>query len=689
MPIGEILQRDLAYGQLRRNTMPVTLALACVAVLLGAACLGVAIGRVRCASHVVYGICLFASLTALVVALAYLIGGAVTPAIATLPVGLPWLGAHFRMDALAAFFIVVVDLAAAAASLFALGYGRHEEAPGRVLPFYAAFLAGMNLVLLADDAFTFLVSWEFMSLSSWALVMSHHRARDNAYAGYVYLVMASFGTLALLLAYGMLAGPDGSYAFAAIRADHPSAEVAAVVLILVLIGAGSKAGLVPLHVWLPLAHPAAPSHVSALMSGAMTKVAIYGFVRIAFDLLGAPQWWWSIPVLVLGGATAVMGLLYALLQGDLKKVLAYSTVENVGIVFVGLGLALAFKANAMQAAAALAMTAALFHALNHAVFKGLLFFGAGAVLTATGERNMEMLGGLIHRMPLTSFAVLVGCVAISALPPFNGFVSEWLTFQAVLLSPQLPNWGLRLLVPAVGAMLALSAALAAACFVKAFGVVFLGRPRTTAAAGAREVDRWSLAAMFILAGLCLLIGLVPGPVIDALAPVVSGLVGERMPVQSADPWLSIVPIAESHSSYNGLLVFTFITVSALVAVEIIHRFASRAVRRGPAWDCGFPDPSPATQYTGDSFAQPIRRVFALLFDVREQVQMPAPGETRPAQLTIILRDRIWEMLYAPVATAIWFATEKLNHLQFLTIRKYLSLVFVALIVLLLRVSLWP
>jgi formate hydrogenlyase subunit 3/multisubunit Na+/H+ antiporter MnhD subunit len=447
--------------------------------------------------------------------------------------------------------------------------------------------------------------------------------------------------------------------------------------------------LAPLHVWLPLAHPAAPSHVSALMSGVMTKVAVYGFIRIVFDLLGPPQWWWSVPILMLGGATAVIGLLSAILQGDLKKLLAYSTIENIGIVFVGLGLALAFKANAMPAAAALAMTAALFHVLNHSIFKSLLFFGSGAILTATGERDMEHLGGLIRGMPLTAFTFLAGCMAISALPPLNGFVSEWLIFQAILLSPDLPQWALKFLVPAVGVMLALSAALAAACFVKAFGVSFLGRPRTTVAAEAREVDRWSLAAMFILAGLCLLIGIFPAPVIDALAPVVNALVAERMPVQSADPWLSIVPIAESRSSYNGLLVFLFITISTLAAIEIIHRFASRAVRRGPAWDCGFPDKSPATQYTAGGFAQPIRRVFSVVFDAGEDVTMPAPGDTTAARLTVRLRDLAWEMLYVPVGGAIWFASEKLNYLQFLTIRSYLSLVFVALLALLLGVSIWP
>ncbi len=255
------------------------------------------------------------------------------------------------------------------------------------------------------------------------------------------------------------------------------------------------------------------------MSGVMTKVAVYGFVRIVFDLLGPPAWWWSMVVLAVGGITAVMGVLYALMQHDLKRLLAYHTVENIGIIYIGLGLALAFKAYDMPLAAALALTAALFHVFNHSVFKSLLFFGAGAVLNATGERDMEHLGGLIHRMPQTAFVFLVGCVAISALPPLNGFVSEWLTFQAILISPQLPAWGLKFLVPAVGALLALSAALAAACFVKAFGVSFLGRPRTPAAAKAQETDSNSLAAMYFLAALCLVAGILPGIFIDALAPV--------------------------------------------------------------------------------------------------------------------------------------------------------------------------
>ena len=498
------------------------------------------------------------------------------------------------------------------------------------LPFYPAFLAGMNLVVLADDAFTFLVSWEFMSLASWALVMAHHRDADNTRAGYVYLVMASFGTLALLLAFGLLAGPAGGYAFATSALPSTRRLIAALVLVLVLIGAGSKAGLVPLHVWLPLAHPAAPSHVSALMSGVMTKVAVYGFIRIVFDLLGAPPWWSSLVVLVVrrrdGGARHAL----ALMQRDLKRLLAYSTVENIGIIFIGLGLALAFQANGMAAAAALALTAALFHVFNHSLFKSLLFFGAGAVLTATGERDMEQLGGLIHRMPLTAFVFLVGCMAISALPPLNGFVSEWLTFQAILLSPALPQWGLKFIVPAVGALLALSAALAAACFVRAYGDQLPRPAAQPGRGGAVEVDRFSLAAMFVLAVLCLLAGILPGPVIDGLGPAVAE--PRRRPHAGAIdvPWLSIMPIAESRSSYNGLLVFAFIA-SRHCRRDISAPLASRALRRAPAWDCGYPDPSPPRNTPPAASPSQSAAYSASLFRPRESRHAAARCDS-PARL---------------------------------------------------------
>jgi formate hydrogenlyase subunit 3/multisubunit Na+/H+ antiporter MnhD subunit len=665
------------------------LCLAGDAALLALAVAAVFLSRRPFAGTLLYGGTLAISALLLLSALAALLsGGRGEPLV--LPLGLPWIGARFRIDALSAFFLVVINLGGAAASLYGLGGGRSERSPERVLPFFPAFLAGMNLVLVADDAFVFLLSWEFMSLSSWALVMAHHRDPDNERAAYVYLLTAAFGTATLLFAFALLAGPAGGYAFAAIRVAAPSPALAGLVFVLALIGAGSKAGIVPLHAWLPLAHPAAPSHVSALMSGVMTKVAVYGFIRIVFDLAGEPAWWWSVAVLSIGGGTALLGVLYALMQHDLKRLLAYHTVENIGIIFIGLGLALAFKAFGMTSVAALAMTAGLLHALNHSLFKGLLFFGAGAVLSSTGDRDMERLGGLIHNMPRTAFAFLVGCAAISALPPFNGFVSEWLTFQAILLSPDLSSWVLKILTPAVGALLALSAALAAACFAKAFGITFLGRPRTEAAKRARETDRFSLAAMLTFAALCLIIGVFPGLFIDALSPAVSAVVGGRMPAQAHNAWLSIAPIAQSRSSYNGLLVFLFIVISASLAASAIHRLASDALRRAPAWDCGFPDPSPKTQYSAESFAQPIRRVFGdLAFVVREKVDMPAPGDTRAAKFHLTLSDRIWERLYLPLAGIVSLLSLRLNRLQFLTIRQYLSVVFGALVTLLIVLASWP
>ncbi|MBU6457701.1 MAG: hydrogenase 4 subunit B [Bradyrhizobium sp.] len=660
--------------------------LACIAGLFGVSALSLILIRQRAAAPIVYGACLAISLALCAIAVLS-IGQA--PSQTVLPLGLPWLGAHFRLDPLACAFLAIINFGGASASLYALGYGRHEAEPRRVLPFYPAFLAAMNLVVVAADAYSFLFAWELMSLASWALVMAHHRQAKTAYAGFVYLIMASLGTFALLFAFGLLAGAHGDYTFEAIRAHHLAPGLAGLALVLAVVGAGSKAGLVPLHVWLPLAHPAAPSHVSALMSGVMTKVAIYAFIRIAFDLMGTPAWWWSLPALLLGGVTAAIGVLYALMETDLKRVLAYSTIENVGIIFIAAGLALAFKASGYAGAAALALTAALFHGLNHMLFKSTLFFGAGTVIVATGKQDMEQLGGLIHRMPVSSAAFLAASMAISALPPFNGFASEWLIFQSILVSPQLPQMGLKLLVPAIGVLLALAAAFAAACFVRAFGTTYLGRVRTDAAAKAIEADRWSLAAMLICAALCLAVGVLPGIVIDWLQPAATALVAGHMPPQASIPWLSIVPVSASRSSYNGLLLFGFVVASASLAAMTVHRFASRTVRRAPFWDCGYPGLGVVAQYSATSLAQPIRRVFATVaFAAQEQVEMPPPGDKRPAVLRRFLRDPVWDFMYAPIASAVGTSATLLNHIQFLTIRRYLSFVFVALVFLLVFLALW-
>lgn len=662
------------------------MSLVCSAIFLALSACAVVFARRAWARVIVYGGCALTGLAGLVSALSYLIGA--TPGGEwVLPLGLPWIGAHFAVDSLSAFFLAIVNGGAVLTSLYAIGYGRHESAPWRVLPFYPAFLAGMSLVVLAADAFTFLLSWEFMSLASWALVMAHHRIRDNAQAGYVYIVMASFGTFALLLAFGMLAGPDGAYVFSSMREGIRAPWQDATVLLFVLLGAGSKAGLVPLHVWLPLAHPAAPSHVSALMSGVMTKVAVYAFVRVVFDLLGGTGWEAALVVLALGGASAVVGVLQALMHSDIKKILACSTVENVGIVFIGLGLSLAFQAGNMPAPAALALSAALFHVFNHALFKSLLFFGAGAVVNATGARDLDKMGGLIHRMPLTAVCFLIGCAAISALPPLNGFASEWLLLQAILESPALPQWGLKVSIPAVGCLLALSAALAGACFVRLFGVAFLGRSRTSQAQDARDTDRVSSGAMIFLAGACLLAGLMPGLILEGIHGTVQDLMAGGPAPQGR--WLSLVPVSEDRSAYNGVLVFVFVLVASGVTAFVARRLASSGLRRAPAWDCGFPGASPLFQYGAGSFVQPIRRVFGTrLFHAREVVDMPDPGDLRAASFRVDLWDPAWEGVFLPLARGVRGVAERCNVAQFLTIRKYLGLVFAFLVFLLGVLALW-
>lgn len=659
-----------------------------IAILLFLALYATGFARRAEAGWVVYGGCFLVNIAGLLDAVPVLVGAAQGWKL-VLPIGVPWIGAHFAFDPLSAFFLTLVHLGGAMASFYALGYGRHESAPQRVLPFYPVFLAGMSLVIMAADAFTFLLSWEFMSLASWALVLAHHRAEDNRRAGYVYVVMASFGTFALLLAFGMLAGADGAYVFDSMRGRIHAPWQEVVVLILVLLGAGSKAGLVPLHVWLPLAHPAAPSHVSALMSGVMTKVAIYGFIRLTFDLLGGTGWEAAAAIIVLGAASALIGVLQALMHSDIKKILACSTIENVGIIFIALGLALAFRAGGLWGAAGIAFGAALLHAFNHTLFKSLLFFGAGAVLTATGERELDRTGGLIRRMPVTAAAVLLGCAAISALPPLNGFVSEWMIFQAILQSPSLPWWGLKLAVPAAGCVLALAAALAGACFIRLYGVAFLGRPRTAQAESAREVDAFSRGAMLFAAAGCVLVGIGAGYVTEAMAPVLRAVLPEGPLPGTRDMGLTLVPTSEEHSAYNGLLVLAFVAVASAVTALIARRIAFGGVRRGPAWDCGFPDSSVMSQYGAGSFAQPIRRVFGgYLFGAREHVEMPDPADRSPARLRVAFEDRIWEGVYAPLARGVQALSRRANGMQFLTIRKYLGLVFVFLVFLLAVLALW-
>jgi hydrogenase-4 component B len=611
-------------------------------------------------------------------------GGVAT---ATLPLGLPWLPWHLRLDALSGVFLVIIGVVTFAAGLYGPAYVRGFENGKDSLPalggFTGLFIVGMLMVVLADDAFLFMVSWEVMSLASYFLVAFHHDSAANRRAAFLYLLMAHVGGLSILLGYGVLASFGGAFTFEAMRSAELSLGWASVAFVLAFVGFGMKAGLLPLHAWLPEAHPAAPSHISALMSGVMLKVAVYGFIRFVYDLIGDVQWQWGIAVLIVGSISALMGVLYALMQNDLKRLLAYSSVENVGIIFIALGLSLLFLATGFPLLGALGLIAALYHSVNHAMFKGLLFFGAGAILHSTRERDLNQMGGLLRRMPWTGLFFLVGCISIAALPPFNGFVSEWLTFQTALQAWQLENGVLRTLVPITAAVLALTGALGAACFVKVYGVAFLGQARSRQVRRARPVPFGMRAGEGLLAALCLLLGLFPTQVVQILERVPGQILGQGLPAASTQNWLWLTPVSPETASYSAPLVLLTFAAMVGLAVWIWRRSAVGRIRRCDAWDCGFAPPDPRMQITATAFAQPIRRVFGPLFLIEETVERRADGSL---QHRLKVGDRAWGLLYLPVARTVESVAKQVVRLQSGNVRTYLGWTLVTLLVLLWIIS---
>ncbi len=592
-----------------------------------------------------------------------------------------------RLDVLSGFLLLRIGLCTIAVSLYGPGYVREFEQGRDPLPalggFTGLFVAGMQLVVLADDAFMFMVAWELMSLSSYFLVAWQHEHAANRRAAFLYLVMAHIGALSILLGFGVLAGFADGFAFEAMRAAPLTAGWATVAFALAFFGFGMKAGLVPIHAWLPEAHPVAPSHISALMSGVMLKVAVYGFIRFCFDLIGDIQWGWGVAVLAVGSISALMGVLYALMQHDLKRLLAYHSVENIGIIFIGLGLSMLFAGTGHPLLAALGLMAALYHTINHALFKGLLFLGAGAILHATHQRDMEHMGGLLHRMPWTGLFFLIGCISISALPPFNGFVSEWLTFQTALQAWALENGVLRSLVPVAAAMLALTGALAAACFVKVYGVVFLGQPRGRQVRKAREVTLGMRLGQGMLALLCLLLGVLPTLVIQLLNAVPEQLLGTGLGNATRHGWLWLTPVDADVASYSAPLVLLGLLLAWGGSTWWLRRGGRREVRRCDAWDCGFSAPDARMQYTATAFAQPIRRVFGLLFHIDEGVTRGEDGQLRHH---LQVSDRAWGIFYEPLARLMLNGGRLVGRLQSGHVRKYLGWSLGTLLVLLWVIS---
>jgi formate hydrogenlyase subunit 3/multisubunit Na+/H+ antiporter MnhD subunit len=536
----------------------------------------------------------------------------------------------------------------------------------------------MTLVLIANDAYAFMVSWELMALASYFLVTTQHRIPEIRQAGFLYLLLAHVGAIAILLCFGVLQGGSWQFTFDAMRAAELPAARASLAFGLAVLGFGAKAGLVPLHVWLPEAHPAAPSPVSALMSGVMLKTAVYGVLRVTFDLLPSPLWWWGAALLALGLFSALFGVVFAAVQTDMKRLLAYSSIENLGIVFAGIGLTLLFHAEGMGAPAALALAATLYHCLNHAMFKSLLFLATGSVLHATGERNLGKLGGLIRRMPWVAWLALIGTLAIAGLPPLNGFVSEWLLLQAFLLTPDVPQPFMNMLVPLGASLLALTAALAAYVMVKFYGVIFLGQMRERALADARDCGRLERLGLLWLAACCVLLGLLPVVVVGLLDEVGMQLLGASLAHAHSGPW-ALVPVSPERASYRPVVFLVGIALVLVVTVLVAKRLYHGRSRRAPPWDCGFAAQDARMQDTAEGFGQPIRHIFDAFFSMHRE--LPSPFDERPAY-RVTVEDRFWGLLYLPLARAVQRAAAQVGRLQTGRISVYLAYSFVTLIVLL-------
>jgi hydrogenase-4 component B len=600
----------------------------------------------------------------------------------------PWLvpltGLALRMDPIAGFFLLLVGGTAIPASIYALDYAR---ATRRGLGAYLAFVGAMAVVPLAANVVTFLLAWEIMALASYALVLHDRDDAAAVHAAWIYAVMTHAGLACLLAGMLLMVGWTGSLRFV----DWPAAAAGlgaparGVVFVLLALGFASKAGVIPLHVWLPAAHPAAPSHVSALMSGVMIKLGVMGLLRAGLDWLGAGPAWWGVAVLLAGTLSAVGGVLYAVVDRDLKRLLAFSSIENVGIILVAAGAGMIFRASGLETLAVFAIAAALYHAANHAAFKALLFLGAGAVVHGVGTRDLEAMGGLIKRMPWTAAAFLFGAISIAALPPLNGFVSEWLTLQALLQNTRIPRLELNLVFALALAGLALTAGLAVACFVRAFGIAFLALPRSEAAAAAHEVGGAMRAGMALLVAACAALALGPTVVLPRLGEAAATLIGHATPGVGAD--LFIIAVSGDFATLSMPVIGLALASGLLLPVVLLRlTHGPRRARLYETWGCGRLLQTARMEYTAIAFASPVRRIFDFLYRPEKRLEVEAHPDSRFFVRRIAYgnptRALAEEWLYAPILGALRLGAARMRAIQSGSANLYLIYVLAALIVLL-------
>ncbi len=610
---------------------------------------------------------------------------------------LPFGGALFswtvRLNPLSGFFNLTLGVLAAAASIYSFGYVRHMEGKrnvGSLAFFYNLLLLSLTLVFTAANAFFFLVAWEVMALSAYCLISFEHEKAPTRRAGMVFLIMSHAGTGLLLIGFLLLARASGSLEFSSFHqlASTMSPREQAAVFLLFFAGFGVKAGVIPLHVWLPAAHPVAPSNISGLMSGIVIKTGIYGMALVFFDFFGLPPVWTGMVVLAVGVVSALLGVLYALVEHDLKRLLAYHSIENIGIILIGFGAALVFRALGKPELAALAFIAGLYHTLNHAIFKCLLFFGAGSVLHSARTRNMEEMGGLIRRMPVTAACFLLGAIAISGLPPLNGFVSEWLTYQALLAGFGSSQDLTRVAFPIAGALLSLTAALAAACFVKAFGISFLALPRSDQAAEAHEAPFSMQLGMGILAACCVALGLGATWFLKVFDPITGAALGVRMSARLAAGNGFALAAGTAHGGTVSTVGIAAVLVLLSALPAMLWFVWGRSARRvqGPTWDCGLPGLTAANEYTATGFSKPFRMVFAALYRPKREIQHEyevSPYYPTAVRFESEIEAAFEKRFYKPFQEALMGMARRMRSVQAGSIHAYLAYIFVALILLLL------
>ncbi len=596
----------------------------------------------------------------------------------------------YSVDALAAWFLLVLALVGAPIAVYSVGYFSHALPPTRVAFAVAGFnvlMASLECVLAADNVVVFLFAWELMTLTAAALVTAQHEKRASRRAAFLYLVMSHVGTGCLIAAFFTLGSLHGSLAFRDLLGPQARPEPARqLVFGLCLLGFGTKAGVIPLHVWLAEAHPAAPSAISALMSGAMIKTAVYGLFRFCAFGLGVPDLAWGILVLGLGAVSMVLGVLYALTQHDLKRLLAYHSIENIGIILLGLGVGMVAAAQGLPGIAALGLAGALFHTLNHALFKGLLFLGAGGVVAATGTRHMEHMGGLARSMPLTAACFVTGAAAISGLPFLNGFASEWLVFQSLLRGFQASSEAFgRIAFPLAGALLALTTGLAAACFVKAFGITFLALPRSGAAAGAREVGTTMLLPQVFLALACVGLGLFPGAVLAPLERVTSLLLGEAVAPGPPRAGVSFGRAPGALDWLDPLLLLAAAVATLLLALALGRTRV--AARREPTWGCGGVLTS-LNEYTATAFAKPLMMIFKAIYRPSREVSTieTSPYFSTEVRYRAVVEPTFERFIYGPLTRAVMALAQRARSLQAGSLHAYLA--YVLALVLALMLATW-